>query len=214
MVTANRASRFSPISQRSDTKRKVWKLRFAPESTQARFSPSMPYFFTYFFKPASEVAPEGSATARTFSKISFNAAQISSLSTKTTSSTYCLQIRKVSSPIRLTAIPSANKPTWSKSTGWPAFNAWYKQAESLDSTPMTWISGKSCFTNTAIPAIKPPPPTGTKMRFRSERCWMSSIAIVPCPAITAGASNGWIKVIFNSFESSSALALASSKFAP
>ena len=76
MVTANKASCFSPISQRSETKRKVWKFKFAPERMQAKFSPSIWCSFTYFFKPANEAAPDGSATARTFSKISFNAAQI------------------------------------------------------------------------------------------------------------------------------------------
>ena len=44
-----------------------------------------------------------------------------------------------------------------------------------------------------MPAIRPPPPTGTKIALRSSRPWPRiSIAIVPCPAITSGSSNGWI----------------------
>ncbi|CSD04700.1 Uncharacterised protein [Vibrio cholerae] len=49
--------------------------------------------------------------ARVSSKMSFTAAQISSLDTVTWPSMYCWQRRKVSSPIRFTATPSANMLT-------------------------------------------------------------------------------------------------------
>ncbi|CSA96545.1 Uncharacterised protein [Vibrio cholerae] len=83
----------------------------APESTVPNCLPLSCCCSANFFSPASANAPEGSAMARVSSKMSFTAAQISSLDTVTWPSMYCWQRRKVSSPIRFTATPSANMLT-------------------------------------------------------------------------------------------------------
>lgn len=48
---------------------------------------------------------------------------------------------------------------------------------------------------------------GIKMWLRLECCWMSFIVMVFCFVIMVGVLNGWIKVIFNFFESLSVLVL-------
>ena len=46
-----------------------------------------------------------------------------------------------------------------------------------------------------MPAIRPPPPTGTNTADRSPGLWRRiSSPIVPCPAMTSGSSNGWMNV--------------------
>ncbi len=47
-----------------------------------------------------------------------------------------------------------------------------------------------------MPAIRPPPPTGTNTADSRSWLWRRiSAPIVPCPAITSGSSNGWMNVI-------------------
>ena len=70
--------------------------------------------------PATASAPAGSAMVRLSSKMSWIAAQISSVLTRITSSTYFCARRKVSSPTRRTATPSAKMPTRSSVTRVPA----------------------------------------------------------------------------------------------
>ena len=51
------------------------------------------------------------------------------------------------------------------------------------------ISGRRRFTYAAMPPIRPPPPTATKIVSIGSRSWRRiSIAIVPCPAITSTSS--------------------------
>ncbi|MNL59634.1 hypothetical protein D3C87_1833780 [compost metagenome] len=99
--------------------------------------------------------------ARMSSKMSLMAAQISSAVTVTISSSNSRQMRKVSTPTWRTATPSAKSPTWSSATGWPAAIAAFMLAASSGSTPITLISGRRNLTKAAIPAARPPPPTGT-----------------------------------------------------
>ena len=149
--------------------------------------------------------------ARVDTKISCMAAHISSLLTVTTSSqNFCANLN-VSVPIILTATPSAKLPTLSSSTGLPAFSAACKQALSSASTPITFISGRSDFIYTAIPASKPPPPTGINTASSSFNCCISSRATVPWPTITSGSSNGGTNIPLRCSVSSSAWALAASK---
>jgi len=118
------------------------------------------------------------------------AAEVSSEETVTTSSSRARHMRKVSSPMRRTATPSANRPTWCRVMGSPPSRAALRQADSSCSTPMTLIPGMSCLMRTATPAARPPPPTGTKTRSRWASCWMSSRPMVPWPAMTRGSSKG------------------------
>ena len=97
-------------------------------------------------------------------------------------------------PIVFTATPSAKIPTVGNVTGSPAAKAAFRQADSSDSTAIILISGFSCLTYTAIPAAKPPPPTATNNVSKSGCCSNISRAIVPCPAITSGSSNGGMYV--------------------
>ncbi len=65
--------------------------------------------------------------------------------------------------------------------------------------------GYSDFTYAAMPAIRPPPPIGTKIAWMSPGCWRRiSMPIVPCPAITSGSSNGWMNIRLRSRASTSA----------
>jgi hypothetical protein len=114
MVTASTASRFSPSSARSATKRSRSKFMLAPEAMATRF-----LFFAFSraaqaLAPATPRAPAGSRMERVSSNTSLMAAQMASLSTRITSSTYCWHRRKVSSPTCFTATPSAKMPTWGR----------------------------------------------------------------------------------------------------
>eukprot|EP00963_Diacronema_lutheri_P000726 scaffold45_cov337-Pavlova_lutheri.AAC.3 len=62
---------------------------------------------------------------------------------------------------------------------------------------MTLISGRTALTYAAIPAMSPPPPTGTKIASGNSlpHCRKISIPTVPCPAMTSGSSNGWTNVL-------------------
>ena len=60
------------------------------------------------------------------------AAQISSVSTVIISSTTRLQIRKVSLPTNLTAVPSENNPTSFNSMRLPASSERFMASESID----------------------------------------------------------------------------------
>ena len=53
---------------------------------------------------------------------------------------------------------------------------------------MISISGFSALAAVAMPAIAPPPPIGTTITSRSGWSANSSIAMVPCPAMTVGSS--------------------------
>ena len=118
---------------------------------------------TYFLIPATASAPAGSTIERVSSNTSWMAAQISSVSTSRISSTCALHSANVSSPTRLTATPSAKIPTRSRVTRRPACSDSYMPADSSGSTPMIRTFGYRYFTYTAIPAIRPPPPIGTKI---------------------------------------------------
>gem|GEM_PF-2205856 len=67
---------------------------------------------------------------------------------------------------------------------------------------------------TAMPAIRPPPPTGTTMVSRSGCCSSISTATVPCPAATTGSSNGWMKIKPRASARSSVCCTLSSKPVP
>ena len=132
---------------------------------------------------------------RVSSKTSLIAAQIASLSTNTISSTVCVAIANVCSPTSRTATPSANSPTRSSTTRWPASRERFIASASTGSTPMMRTEGMTALTYAAMPASRPPPPTGMKMASRAPGRWRTiSSPTVPCPAMTSGSSNGWMNV--------------------
>ncbi len=146
IVTANTASRFSPISARSDTNRNRSKFMFAPQATATSVRSLLPWRSTQDFRPAIASAPAGSRIARVSSKTSLIAAQIWSVSTSTISSTNCRHSRKVSSPTFLTAVPSENRPTSCSSMRRPALIERAIASESVVCTPITRTSGRTCLT--------------------------------------------------------------------
>ena len=195
MVTANTASRNSPTSARSATKRRRLKFMLAPQATATRVFFWICFFSTYFFIPAMARAPAGSRMLRVSVKTSLIAAQISSVSTVIISSTTFLQIRKVSLPTNLTAVPSENRPTSFISILLPALSDRFIASESEACTPITFVFGLTALMYSPIPAIKPPPPIATNTASMGFSYWVKiSWAMVPCPAITSGSSNGWTKV--------------------
>ena len=102
MVTAMSASRASPSSARSATKRSRSKFMLAPLSTATSTCPrapeSAPSRSTHALSPAAASAPAGSMIVRVSSKMSLMAAHTSSLVTRTTSSTVSRASANVSSP--------------------------------------------------------------------------------------------------------------------
>jgi len=57
--------------------------------------------------------------------------------------------------------------------------------------PSSPTSGRTCFIYAAMPAIRPPPPMGTKTTCKGPWCCLTiSMPTVPWPAITSGWSNG------------------------
>ena len=182
MVTASTASRCSPSSARSATKRSRSKFMLAPQAmaTYVRFF--VRCRATHAFTPAIASAPAGSRMERVSSKTSFSAAQMASVSTRTISSTYCRTRRNVSLPTCFTATPSANRPTCASLTRRPASIERAIASESSGCTPITLTSGRTRFTYAAMPLASPPPPIATKIASRGPWCWRRiSMPIVPWP---------------------------------
>ena len=75
--------------------------------------------------------------------MSLMAAHISSLLTRTISSTVCITMGSVRAPTSRTATPSAKMPTWSSRTRPCALSDWYIASASNGSTPNTFTSGRS-----------------------------------------------------------------------
>ena len=113
----------------------------APLLIATRRLPRQPSRATYFLMPATASAPAGSTMERVSSKMSWMAAQISSVPTSTISSTSPRHRAKVSSPTRRTATPSAKMPTRSSVTRRPARSDSCMLAASCGSTPMTLTPG-------------------------------------------------------------------------
>jgi len=66
-----------------------------------------------------------------------------------------------------------------------------------------------------MPATSPPPPIGTKIASGGSESWRRiSMPMLPCPAITSGSSNGWMKVSPRSRAISRACSQAWSKSSP
>mmetsp|Transcript_126686 Transcript_126686/g.370161 ORF Transcript_126686/g.370161 Transcript_126686/m.370161 type:complete len:220 (-) Transcript_126686:573-1232(-) len=187
----------SEVSARSETNRRRSKSMLAPLVTATKVLPVTPWVWQYFVKPATASAPAGSRTTRVSMNESLMAAQISSVDTFIISSTTVEQIRKVSSPTRRTAAPSAKRPTAGSSTTSPASRLRVMAAESLASTPKTLIEGLMAFRKTPTPAARPPPPTqaNTPSTCSLVVCARISCPMVPCPAMTSGSSKGCTRTL-------------------
>mmetsp|Transcript_9472 Transcript_9472/g.38913 ORF Transcript_9472/g.38913 Transcript_9472/m.38913 type:complete len:215 (-) Transcript_9472:603-1247(-) len=129
------------------------------------------------------------------------AAEISLLPTRTTPSSSSWQIRKHSAPTLRTATPSANGSTFESSTSRPRCRLCAMALAPAGSTPMMRTSGARRLMYDAMPAISPPPPTGTKTACGTSPRPRSlptsrriSMPVVPWPAMTAGSSNGGMKM--------------------
>ena len=83
----------------------------------------------------------------------------------------------------------------SSGTTRPASSARRMPGAPSGSTPTTRMPGRRAVAATAMPAMSPPPPTGTTMRSTSGRSSRISTATVPWPAIIASSSNGCRKRI-------------------
>ena len=145
IVTPSSASRASPTSARSETKRRRSKFMLAPLRIATSRSPPFPSRAAQALRPATASAPAGSMTLRVSSKTSLIAAQISSFVTRTTPSTHSRAMRNVSSPTSRTATPSAKMPTRSRWTRFPASSERYMASASKGSTPMTFTPGITAF---------------------------------------------------------------------
>ena len=108
-----------------------------------------------------------------------------SSSTSTSSSTQVSISGRVMSPGCLTAMPSANVGT--APVG--ALPYIYGAHEEI-CTPIILTSGRCCLIASAVPEIKPPPPSGTITSDSSEISSSSSRPSVPCPATTSTSSYG------------------------
>jgi hypothetical protein len=133
-------------------------------------------------------------------------------STSSTSATCARMIGSVSAPGSFTAIPSAMVEP-AKAAARPC-KAQCTAGKPLVSTPTISMPGFSAFAATAMPAIIPPPPTGTTSVSRRAAVASISSAIVPWPAMTSGSSYGCTSVAPRSLAVSSPARRASSKVSP
>ncbi len=80
--------------------------------------------------------------------------------------------------------------------------------------PTICTAGSRLLTATAIPAARPPPPTGTTTVRTWGHCSMISNPRVPWPVTMSGCSKGWISTLPVRPACSAAAARASSTEAP
>mmetsp|Transcript_7739 Transcript_7739/g.27204 ORF Transcript_7739/g.27204 Transcript_7739/m.27204 type:complete len:380 (+) Transcript_7739:493-1632(+) len=215
MVVTITASVLSPTSASSETSLRRSKFMFAPEVIATTRDPAHPCVRRKDLHPARATAPAGSSMDLVSSKTSFMAAHTSSVSTRTTPSSSCWHTRNVSVPTVLTATPSAKESTLVRLVTPPRYRLCAMPFAPAGSTPITLTSGRTLLTNAATPAASPPPPMGTNTASSlPAHCRSISIATVPCPAITAGSSKGWMRVRPSSRARLSAYACVSSNASP
>ena len=130
----------------------------------------------------------GSATSLASRNKYSMASQIWSSSTRTTSSTKRRQTLKLYSIAYGAPRLSATVSTRSNASGAPEAKLRYSASAPNGSTPYTAQCGLSCLTAAAMPAHKPPPPTGTTTASRAGTCAISSSPTVPVPCAVSGPS--------------------------
>mmetsp|Transcript_34139 Transcript_34139/g.66481 ORF Transcript_34139/g.66481 Transcript_34139/m.66481 type:complete len:248 (+) Transcript_34139:197-940(+) len=184
---------YSHVGFSSSAQSSFAKSTFPPHSTTATLSqPSSTRFPSGDRTAATPTPEEGSMTNFIRSHTSLVAAMMSVSLTHTTSSTRSRMMGHVFSPID-TLTPSATVSggdSFIKRT--PSRFDLAQSSAAMGSAAITLIFGLMCFAHTAMPPTMPPPPTGATIASRSLTCSSSSIAIVPCPAITSGSWFGCI----------------------
>ncbi len=163
---------------------------------------------------ATPTAPAPSTTSFCRSRSSAMASTISSSVTATISCTCRWTSGKVSSPGRLTAMPSAIVCARTAASICPCCTDRTNAAQPVAWTPTTRTPGSSAVSASAEPASRPPPPHGTTTRSTSGTCSASSSPTVPCPAMMRSSSNAEMKVAPVLAARSRAAACASSKVEP
>jgi hypothetical protein len=133
-------------------------------------------------------------------------------STSRISATFFATISRVIPPGSLTAMPSAMVEA--AKCGSVPFMAWYIDGKRSTSTPTISIEGFFAFAAMLMPEMSPPPPIATTIVSSPGCCASISSPQVPCPATMSGSSYGCTKVSPRRARSSSANALAPSKFSP
>mmetsp|Transcript_15496 Transcript_15496/g.65398 ORF Transcript_15496/g.65398 Transcript_15496/m.65398 type:complete len:210 (-) Transcript_15496:665-1294(-) len=193
MTETSVASCFKPPSASCDTIRSRSKFMLAPLVT-ATTSPTTPCFSQNALAPATATAPAGSRMDRFSVNTSLIAAHIWSVFTVITPSTSCWHRSKHTSPTCRTATPSAKPSTLARRQISPWNSDCAMALAPSGSTPITLTSGRMLFTYAAMPAMSPPPPTGTNTTSTEGSCRTISMPTVPCPATTSGSSNGGTNV--------------------
>ncbi len=165
IVTASIASRCSPSSARSATKRRRSKFMLAPQATAT----SVRSLHAVPLAPGLDAGDRQRAgrledRARVLEHVLDRRADRVGVDQDHVVDELAARCRNVSSPTCLTATPSANRPTWASFTRRPAASERAIASESTGSTPMMLISGRRRLTYAAMPAIRPPPPIGDEDR--------------------------------------------------
>ena len=163
-------------------------------------------------RPRRRVRAAARAIARVSSKTSLIAAQISSVSTTIISST-CSS--RQPERLRADALARRRRPRTGRRERASRARRPQRAVHGVRVGRLArrrfWISGQSLFTYAAMPAMRPPPPTATKIASIGSRiCRRISIPIVPWPAITSGSSYGCTNVSLGASPIRTAVSWASS----
>ena len=158
---------------------------------------------------ATAAAPPGSATSRASLASRPTAVSISSSVTVMMSVTSWRMCANGSAPTCSTRSASA-MVRWTSAAGHatrsPRRRDSRASAASSGSTPTTDAPGRAARMAAAIPAISPPPLTGTMTRSAAGQSAVISRPIVPWPAMTFRSSNGGISTYPQAATSSSVAA--------
>mmetsp|Transcript_6597 Transcript_6597/g.26531 ORF Transcript_6597/g.26531 Transcript_6597/m.26531 type:complete len:225 (+) Transcript_6597:366-1040(+) len=184
---AKRTSRPSETKPRSSTLPSVLVSMLPPHMATTTFLPLRPGSLSVKSAAKPEI-PAPSCTSFSFSRSLNMATAMSDSLTSTISSIKFLTVWNERGPTVGTARPSASVAVVGALTGSPASSASVMEAQRSGSTPMTWHPGLRCFTASAIPAIKPPPPTGITTASASRTSSSISIPTEPAPEMISKSS--------------------------
>mmetsp|Transcript_30774 Transcript_30774/g.68187 ORF Transcript_30774/g.68187 Transcript_30774/m.68187 type:complete len:255 (-) Transcript_30774:1008-1772(-) len=186
MVVVRVASVRAPTLASSETRRSRSKLMLAPLVTATTVLPLKLLRLIQALAPATLRAPAGSRMDLVSLNTSLMAALMALLSTRMTPSTSSRHSRNVSMPTCLTATPSAKASTLDSTTRSPRARLMVMALAPVGSTPMILMSGFNALRKAAMPAIRPPPPTGTNTASSwsgSLICRRISSPMLPWPAM-------------------------------
>mmetsp|Transcript_11517 Transcript_11517/g.40711 ORF Transcript_11517/g.40711 Transcript_11517/m.40711 type:complete len:204 (-) Transcript_11517:97-708(-) len=147
---------------------------------------------------ARQTAPAGSTTWRSSVRMNASAREISASSTVTTSRTWRATIGQAwCSPRSFVGMASATVSSVGAARSSASVQTQRRPSPSAcasrlprGSTATTCVRGDTANAAAAIPARRPPPDTGTRIKSKSPWSSHSSSPIVPWPEMTTGSSNG------------------------